>query len=75
MEYGWGSSDPHIVFTISLRIYLYLRCCIRCGPDEKRILDVVPKEDGARNSGSDGESGRQHTPSIIPKLNILEFYL
>ena len=26
-------------------------CCIRCGPDEERILDVVPKEDGARNSG------------------------
>jgi len=25
--------------------------CIRCGPDEKRILDVVPREDGARNSG------------------------
>ena len=26
-------------------------CCIRCGPDEERILDVVPREDGARNSG------------------------
>ena len=25
--------------------------CIRCGPDEERILDVVPREDGARNSG------------------------
>jgi hypothetical protein len=24
---------------------------IRCGPDEERILDVVPREDGARNSG------------------------
>ena len=27
------------------------RCCILCGPDEERILDVVPREDGARNSG------------------------
>jgi len=26
-------------------------CCIRCGPNEERILDVVPREDGARNSG------------------------
>ena len=26
-------------------------CCIGCGPDEERILDVVPREDGARNSG------------------------
>ena len=26
-------------------------CCIRCGPDEERILDIVPREDGARNSG------------------------
>ena len=26
-------------------------CCIRFGPDEERILDVVPREDGARNSG------------------------
>jgi len=26
-------------------------CCIRCGPDEERILYVVPREDGARNSG------------------------
>ena len=26
-------------------------CCIRCGPDEERILDIVPMEDGARNSG------------------------
>jgi len=26
-------------------------CCIRCGPDEERILDVVPREDGTRNSG------------------------
>ena len=28
-----------------------LSCCIRCGSDEERILDVVPREDGARNSG------------------------
>jgi len=28
-----------------------LRYRIRCGPDEERILDVVPREDGARNSG------------------------
>jgi len=27
------------------------KCCIRCGPDEERILDVVPREDGARDSG------------------------
>jgi len=20
----------------------WLRCCIRCGPDEERILDIVP---------------------------------
>ena len=25
--------------------------CIRCGPDEDLILDVVLREDGARNSG------------------------
>jgi len=25
--------------------------CIRCGPNEERILDVVPREDGSRNSG------------------------
>ena len=29
---------------------LFHSCCIRCGPDEERILDV-PREDGARNSG------------------------
>ena len=29
----------------------FFKCCIRCGPDEERILDVVPREDGARNSG------------------------
>jgi len=29
----------------------YIHCCIRCGPDEERILDVDPREDGARNSG------------------------
>ena len=28
-----------------------VKCCIRCGPDEDRILDVVPREDEARNSG------------------------
>ena len=28
-----------------------IHCCIRCGPDEERILDIVPREDGARNSG------------------------
>jgi len=27
------------------------QCCICCGPDEEHILDVVPREDGARNSG------------------------
>ena len=26
-------------------------CCILRGPDDKRILDVVPRRDGARNSG------------------------
>jgi hypothetical protein len=35
--------------------FLHTSCCIRCGPDEERILDVVPREDGARNSGLDGE--------------------
>ena len=25
--------------------------CIRCGPDEERILDAVPREDGTCNSG------------------------
>jgi len=30
---------------------LNFMCCIRCGPDEERILDVFPREDGARNSG------------------------
>jgi len=42
-------------------------CWIRCRPDEERILDVVPREDGARNSGYDGELDRQRTHSIIPK--------
>ena len=31
--------------------FIKFLCCIRCGPDEERILDVVPREDGARNSG------------------------
>ena len=52
----------------------YVLCCIRCGPDEESILDVVPREDGARNSGKDGQQGRPHTHSKIPKQNILEFY-
>ena len=26
MGYGWGSSDPHIVFTVCSFIYLYWRC-------------------------------------------------
>ena len=51
-----------------------MSCCIRCGPDEERILDIVTRRDGARNSGSDGESGRPHTLSIIPKQSVLEFY-
>jgi len=38
----------YITFTL---IEIQHRCCIRCGPEEERILDVVPKEDGARNSG------------------------
>ena len=25
--------------------------CIRCKPDEENILDIVPREDGAFNSG------------------------
>jgi len=32
-------------------VFLTTLCCIRCGPDEERILGVVPREDGARNSG------------------------
>ena len=31
--------------------FIIYQCCICCGPDEERILDVVPREDGARNSG------------------------
>jgi hypothetical protein len=31
------------------------QCCVRCRPDEERILDVVRREDGVRNSGQDGE--------------------
>jgi len=31
-------------------------CCIRCGPDEERILDVVTRRDGARvKTGSLGQ--------------------
>ena len=36
---------------IFLRVFKDWFCCIRCGPDEERILAVVPREDGARNSG------------------------
>ena len=40
------------VSTSNLRsLWLICWSCIRCGPDEERILDVVPREDGARNSG------------------------
>jgi len=31
-----------------MKVYL---CCFLRGPDEERILDVVPREDGAPNSG------------------------
>jgi hypothetical protein len=34
-------------FTTASCILKYF-CCIRCGPDEERILDVVPREDRAR---------------------------
>jgi len=41
-----------VVFLLSLFMYRAgSQCCIRYGPDEERILDVVPREDGARNSG------------------------
>jgi len=31
--------------------FLLMCCCIRCGPDEECILDIVPREDGAHSSG------------------------
>ena len=34
----------------SVILLLILLCCIRYGSDEERILDVVPRRDGARNS-------------------------
>ena len=37
------------IFTILF--FIDVICCIRCGPDEKHILDIVPRGDGARNSG------------------------
>jgi len=37
--------------TIRCLLLTSISCCIRCGPDEEHILDVVTREDGARNSG------------------------
>ena len=36
--------------TIEHNFVKYSYCCVCCGPDEELILDVVPREDGARNS-------------------------
>ena len=47
------------------------KCCIRCGPDEEHILDVVPREDGARNSGYDGELGRPHNTLNNPQAEYI----
>jgi len=63
--------SPNFVTRNSLGRCVLILCFIRCGPDEQRILDVVPRRDGACNSGQDGESGRPHTHPIIPKQNIL----
>ena len=35
---------------IYMSVYVY-PCCIRCGPNEERVVDFVPREDGDRNSG------------------------
>jgi hypothetical protein len=43
---------PHCFhFQLTALQYILSLCCVRCGPDEARILDAVPREDGARNSG------------------------
>ena len=54
--YKFIKSESEVGITIPLskvqkRVAEATHCCIRCGPDEERILDVVPREDGARNSG------------------------
>ena len=36
-------------------------CRVRCGPDEECILDVVPREDGARNWLRRGVGQAAHT--------------
>ena len=45
---GYCRIDCHYEITTTVNTQTY---CIRCGPDEERILDVVPREDRARNSG------------------------
>ena len=44
-----------------MMIYDMVYCCIRSGPDQERILDDVPREDGARNSLRRGVGQVAHT--------------
>ena len=49
-----GCEQHCLTGRVAVKVGIYLldfTCCIRCGPDDERILDVVPREDGARNSG------------------------
>ena len=58
----WGSESvicvhPHFCQALEIHFFVAFQnilksseCCIRCGPDEERILDVVSREDVARNS-------------------------
>jgi len=45
------SSLSRYEFVVLRSVLRNHRCCIRRGPDEERILDIVPWRDGARNSG------------------------
>ena len=42
--------NTYVLCTLHV-LQLRTTSCIRCGPDEERILNVVPREDEARNSG------------------------
>jgi len=55
---AWNASDKIVQALAKIQTRYLLNtsekhycCCILCGPDEERILDVVPREDGARDSG------------------------
>jgi len=46
------SSSLYVTFVCNDGVFVFsFDCCIRCGPDEELILDVVPRRDGAQNSG------------------------